>query len=194
MSRPADSIAKLADYLWWLLPVFLKKKDRAASMVAQFCEIWGEQLDDARKTLIVLIPELLVTTASGAYLDLLARPRKVFRQQNESDTSLRTRVLAAHILQRKGGTLPGMTEGLARLGFTVDVSEPYRGSSHWPRFQLCIRTWDGQVSFPILFQAVRRLKPAHTRAVLDCQLEPGRWDDDGFLDDGGVLDDFIANL
>ncbi len=60
--RPADSIVKLADYLWWLLPTFLKTKVRAGSLVARFAEIWGEHLDAARETLIVIIPELLAAT------------------------------------------------------------------------------------------------------------------------------------
>ena len=122
-NRPAETVAKLADYLWWLLPTFLKKKDRAQSLVARFCEIWGEMLDEARTTLTEIIPLLLVKTASGAYLDKLARQRQVFRWEGEDDESLRTRVLAAYLIKQKGGTIPGMEDGLAALGFEVVVWE-----------------------------------------------------------------------
>ena len=130
--RPAETVAKLADYLWWLLPTFLKKKDRLSacdaqagseSLAARFCDIWGEMLDESRTTLTEIIPQLLVETATGAYLDKLARQRQVFRADGEDDESLRTRVLAAHLIKRKGGTIPGMENGLTALGFDVVVWE-----------------------------------------------------------------------
>ncbi len=123
MSRPADTLEKLANYLWWLLPTFLKKKDRAESLVACFCEIWGDMLDESRTTLTDIIPLFLIETASGAYLDILARQRQIFRGDQEDDASLRTRALAAYIIKQKGGTIPGMENGLAALGFEVVVWE-----------------------------------------------------------------------
>ena len=193
-NRPADTMTNLSDYLWWLLPEFLKRKDRAASRIARFCEVWGEHLDEAKSTLVSIIPELLAATARGAYLDLLARQRQVYRGVGESDDSLRARVLAAHILKRKGGTIPGMIDGLARLGFTVEVFEPYRGTPMWARFQLRIVAWDGLVDFRVFPQTVRDWKPAHTRAILDNLLNPGHWDDGGDLDDGGFLDDVFPTM
>jgi hypothetical protein len=191
MSRPADSIAKLADYLWWLLPVFLKKKDRAASMIAQFCEVWGERLDEARETLISIVPELLAATASGEYLDLLARQRQVFRGVGESDESLRARVLAAHTIKRKGGTIPGMTEGLARLGYSVEVLEPYKGTPTWSRFLIYILAWDGVVADQrVFYDTIAQLKPAHTLPLVDTTIVMGTWDDGGDLDEG-QYDDWI---
>ena len=193
MSRPTDTIARLADYLWWLLPVFLKKKDRAASMIAQFCEIWGERLDEARETLTAIIPELLAATASGDYLDILARQRQVFRGIGESDDSLRARVLAAHTIKRKGGTIPGMIEGLEKVGYTIDVSEPNKGTSIWSRFVVRVLGWDGVViDQSVFYQTVRELKPAHTRAHVESEISMGVWDDGGDLDDGGQLDDFLS--
>ena len=193
MSRPADTVARLADYLWWLLPVFLKKKDRAQSLVAQFCEIWGERLDDARETLTSIIPELLAATASGDYLDLLARQRQVFRGIGESDDSLRARVLAAHTIKRKGGTIPGMTEGLEKIGYEVEVSEPNKGTSIWSRFVVRVLGWDGVVADQsVFYQTVRELKPAHTRAHVGSEISMGTWDDGGEFDDGGQLDDFLS--
>ena len=193
-NRPADSIARLADYLWWLLPVFLKKKDRAQSLVAQFCEIWGERLDAARETLTDIIPELLAATASGDYLDLLARQRQVFRGIGESDDSLRARVMAAHTIKRKGGTVPGMIEGLEKIGYEVEVLEPNRGTSIWSRFLVRVLSWDGVVADQsVFYQTVRELKPAHTRALVESHLSPGLWDDGGNLDEpaGATFDDWI---
>ncbi len=77
--RPADTVAKLADYLWWLLPNFLKRKERAQSLVARLCDVWGEELGEGRTTLVEIIPLLLVETATGAWLDQLARARQIFR-------------------------------------------------------------------------------------------------------------------
>ena len=191
MSRPADSVPRLADYLWWLLPTFLKKKDREASLVGRYCEIWGEFLDDARSDLISIIPELPVDTASGAYLDILARQRQVFRGVGESDDSLRARVLAAHTIKRKGGTIPGMREGLAKIGYTVVIHEPNLHTSIWSRFVVRVVAWDGVVADQaVFFQTVRELKPAHTRALIESEIAMGTWDDGGELDGSGEFDDW----
>jgi len=177
--RPAETIEKLADYLWWLLPAFLKKRERAASLVARFCDVWGGILDTARTTLVDIIPQLVVETASGEYLDMLARARQIFRGEGETDESLRTRVLAAHEIKRKGGTIPGMENGLAAIGYTVEVEEPYKGIvEKWSRFVVKVFLWDGVVADQkVFYQVVRLLKPAHTRALIESLLLPETWDD-----------------
>ena len=196
--RPAETVAKLADYLWWLLPGYLKKKERTASLVAWFCDVWGGILDTARTTLIDIIPQLLVETATGEYLDMLARARQIFRGQGESDGSLRIRVLAAHEIKRKGGTIPGMENGLAAIGYTAEVEEPNTGTDKWSRFVVKVLQWDGAVADQKdSYSTVRLLKPAHTRALIDSLLAPETWDDwepgdpPMGLDDGGALDGWL---
>jgi len=196
--RPAETIEKLADYLWWLLPAFLKKKERTASLVARFCEVWGGILDTARSTLIDIIPQLVVETASGEYLDMLARARQIFRGEDETDESLRTRVLAAHEIKRKGGTIPGMENGLAAIGYTVEVDEPYKGIvEKWSRFVVKVFLWDGVVADQkVFYQVVRLLKPAHTRALIEPLLPLAGWDDWNLDEparplDEGALDDWL---
>ena len=185
MNRPADTIAKLADYLWWLLPTFLKKKNRAESLLAQFTDIWGEQLDDVRETLISIIPELLVATASGDYLDLLARQHQVFRGENEDDESLRTRVLAAYTIKQKGGTIPGLIEALSQLGYTVEVLEPCQGTPTWSRFLVKILAWNGIVTpQKAFYQTLRTLKPAHTLPLIDSELTPRQWNEEPHRNQG----------
>jgi len=195
--RPADTIAKLADYLWWLLPAFLKKKDRPESLVARLCEVGGDVLDEARTTLTDIIPQLLAETATGEYLDMLARVRQILRGDGESDASLRSRVLAAYAIKRKGGTIPGMEDGLAAIGYTAEVAEPNHGTGDWSHFVVRILGWDGVVTDQgIFYQIVRLLKPAHTRALIESELLPGTWDDwdptvpPNELDEGD-LDDWI---
>jgi hypothetical protein len=196
-SRPADTIAHLADYLWWLLPTFMKKKERRLALTGTLVDIVGGVLDDARGTLTEIVPQLLAATATGDYLDRLARQRSVFRGVGETDASLRTRVLAALGLKRMGGTLPGMVQGLATLGYVVEVLETYRGTTHWSHFLVRILGWDGVVTDQLVFyDTVRRLKPAHTRAVYECECA-ATWDDwqpgdtPRTFDDGGTLDDFF---
>jgi len=195
--RPAETIEKLADYVWWLLPAFLKKKERTASLVARFCDVWGGILDVARATLIDIIPQLLAETATGEYLDMLARARQIFRGEGETDDSLRIRVLAAHEIKRKGGTIPGMEDGLASIGYTAEVEEPNTGTDKWSRFVVKVFGWDGVVADQkVFYQVVRLLKPAHTRALIDSLLIPATWDDFELDEpekplDEGTLDDFL---
>jgi len=195
--RPAETIEKLADYLWWLLPAFLKKKERTASLVARFCEVWGGMLGVARTTLIDIIPQLLAETATGEYLDMLARARQIFRGEGETDESLRIRVLAAHEIKRKGGTIPGMENGLAAIGYNAEVEEPNTGTGKWSRFVVKVFGWDGVVADQKVFHSVvRLLKPAHTRALIDSLIPPAHWDDWEPAEpekelDTGQLDDWL---
>ena len=195
--RPADTVPRLADYLWWLLPSFLKRKGRQDSIVGGLCDAVGDRLDDARTTITEVVPLLLVQSATGDYLDRLARMRQIARGVGEPDESLRTRVLAAMTVKRKGGTIPGMIEGLAGLGYQVEVDEAFKGSSSWSHFLVRILGWDGVVADQSMFyDAVRRLKPAHTRPVYECQILAS-WDDweigaDPLPLDEGALDDFQA--
>ena len=196
-SRPADTIPRLADYLWWLLPTFMKKKERRLALTGALVGLLGESLDGARATVVEIIPQLLAATAVGEYLDRLARLRTVFRGVGETDESLRTRVLAALAIKRLGGTLPGMVQGLATLGYVVEVLETYRGTPHWSHFLVRILGWDGVVTDQhVFYDTVRRMKPAHTRAVYECEClatwddwEPG--DTPRTFDDGGEIDDFL---
>ncbi len=192
--RPADTIARLADYLWWLLPTFLKKKERGQALTGTLVDLLGDVLDDARTTLTEVVPQLLAATATGEYLDRLARQRAVYRGVGESDASLRARVLAALAIKRLGGTLPGMVQGLGALGYLVEVLETYGGTPQWSHFLVRILAWDGVVTDQrVFYDSVRRLKPAHTRAVYECEClatwddwepgDPARPLDEGDLDD-----------
>ena len=193
-SRPADTVQHLSDYLWWLLPSFLKRKGRQDSIVGGLCDAVGDTMDGARATITDVISLLLVETATGDYLDRLARMRQLARGVGEPDESLRTRVLAAMTVRRKGGTIPGMIEGLASLGYQVEVDETFKGTAKWSHFVIRILAWNGVVvEQAIFYDTVRKLKPAHTRAVYE-SLCPGTWDDweggeapqpldEGYLDD-----------
>ena len=193
--RPADTIARLADYLWWLLPTFMKKKERRLALTGSLVDLLGESLDGARATLTEIIPQLLAATATAEYLDRLARQRSVFRGAGETDASLRTRVLAALAIKRLGGTLPGMVQGMGALGYVIEVLETYRDTPQWSHFLVRILGWDGVVTDQrVFYDTVRRLKPAHTRAVYECQI-PATWDDWELGEtprelDQGELDDF----
>jgi hypothetical protein len=196
--RPADTVARLADYLWWLLPSFLKRKPRGESLVGGFCDAVGDTFDGARATLTEVAPLLVVETATGDYLDRLARVRQLARGAGELDESLRVRVLAAMTVKRKGGTIPGMLEGLAGLGYQVEVDEILKGTAKWSHFVIRIVAWTGVVvEQAVFYDTVRKLKPAHTRAVYE-SLCPGTWDDwelgeDAQPLDTGTLDDFLAS-
>lgn len=198
MSRPADTIEKLSDYLWYLLPKFLKKKGRDQSLLAVILDTFGDELGEARTTISEIIPLMLADAATGTWLDMLARVRQIVRTPGESDASLRVRVLAAYEIKRKAGTLPGMVDGLATIGYTASVTEPNKGTTKWSRFLVTVTAWDGVVTNQdIFYQVVNQLRPAHTRALIESELTAGTWDDweigedELTLDDDGQLDDWV---
>lgn len=167
-----------SDWLWYVLPEFLKGKAKADALVGTFCDIWGEALDDARALFRSGMDEFLVATATGDTLDRLARIRQTYRSDGESDDSLRLRTLSAYQTKRKAGTIQGMIDALATIGYTVEVTEPNKGTDHWARFLVTVTGWDGVVSdIAHFWVTVRALKPGHTRALVESALEPEVWDD-----------------
>jgi len=176
--RPAETVPHLSDYLWWLLPAFLKQKARDESLVSALADSVGSELDDARATLTQLIPAFTAATAAGIYLDQQGRVRQVFRSPGESEESYRARILAAHEIKHLGGTTPGMVGGLAAIGYSVEVIEAFLNTDRWSHFIVRVLGWDGVVTDQLEFyRTVRKLKPAHTRAVIESELAEGLWDD-----------------
>ena len=85
----------------------------------------------------------------------------------------------------------GITQGLADIGYTVEVLEPYKGTPYWSYFVVKITAWDGLISdWTVFYRTLRKLKPAHTLALVESELVMGTWDDDGDLDDKGTFDDW----
>jgi len=197
-TRPSDTLTPLLSYLWWLLPQNLKKKDVTVSIVGKLLSVWGEELESFRTLVGEIVTEYMAETASGSYLDRLARFRQLARTPGETDASLRVRVLAALDNKRKGGTIPGMIAGLLTLGYTATIEEPNDGTPTWSRFVIRLTAFDGTVENQGLFyQIVNELKPAHTRPLIESELLPGTWDDwedgvdDPLLLDEGQLDDWL---
>ena len=105
-NRPADTIENIADYLWYLLPGFLKKKPRPDSIVGNLQETTGDLLNEARETLTGLVPMAVIETSKGVYLDRLGRARKTPRAQHEDDGAYKLRVRDAWQKRLKAGTIP----------------------------------------------------------------------------------------
>ena len=196
----------LSDYIWWALPSFLKRSPRDESIVGALCGILGDELDTILGAIYTpavdetpasgFFLQFSVATATGDYLDRLARMRQIFREVDETDESLRVRVLAAYEIKQKGGTLPGMVDGLEAVGYEIEVSEPNTGTDKWARFVVTIISWDEVVlDQGVFFKTVRSMKPAHTRALIDSDLVAATWDDweigeDALLLDEGFLDEW----
>lgn len=192
MSRPADT-ANIGKYLWWLLPRSMKRKERSNSLTAAILAVFGDELEQARSALAEIPYQALIATATGAFLKALAADRQIYPAAGESEDSLRTRALAAFLSKQADGTIAGMTAALSALGYTVEIAEPFKGTGKWSHFIVTVTAWDGAVSDQkLFFQTVRAMKPAHTRALIDSRLTPGKWDDGGDFDGfGETLDDWI---
>lgn len=194
MNRPVDTVTHIGDYLWWLLPGPRKRKAKADSTLYGLLYAVGESLEGARAALAEVPLQALVATATGTYLDELGRKRETYRVDDESDENYRVRVLAAFENKQKDGTLPGMQAALEALGYTVTITEPHKGTAKWAHFLITVTAWNGVVADQMLFfKTVRAQKPAHARAVIASELEPGRFDDGGNFDDEGCFDDWLPS-
>jgi hypothetical protein len=198
--RPADTVRSLGEYLYWLLPGFLKKKGKEGSLVYGLCTALGSTLDDARDSLRSLADQFYAERADAIQLSKIGAERDTIRQPGEDLPTYRARVLSALSHRRAFGTLLGVSRLSQYLGYTVEISEPYKGSPRWSHFVVRILSWDGanpdQLAF---FRMIRRSKPAHTRVVIDCEIDLATWDDweDGIEEpkqlDSGDLDDWLVS-
>ncbi len=125
MSRPADTIARLADYLWYLLPAFMKRTNRAESLNAAWCETWGEVLDEVRETLESVPRQAHVDTADSPYLEKLGKEKQTLRRAGEELEDYRERVAGALVRKQRQGTIPGLIADLDDLGVTAVLWEPW---------------------------------------------------------------------
>lgn len=181
--RYAETTAKLAAYLWWLLPAFFKSKVVQDSWLYRLLTVFGEQFEDVRTDVNVLNRQFAAETAEGEHLDSIGRARDTLRLPGESDTDYRQRVLDAYIEKQKGGTMPGLLGGLSTLGISVEVEERYHTNrSRWSEFIVRVLSWTGVTPQNVFYDTVNRLKPAHTRMIDEPAIPLGVFDDDGFFD------------
>ena len=61
----AETTEKLADYLWWLLPVFFKKKAKYESGIYQLLEVFGKGLEDVREQILLISRQFAAKTTEG---------------------------------------------------------------------------------------------------------------------------------
>ena len=182
-NRYAESVDKIADYLYWLLPNFFKKKVKHDSLVYRLLKIFGKQLENVRDDINLLNRQFTAATAFNSHLDEIGKARGVFRLKDEQDDDFKNRILVAHLEKQKAGTIPGMTDGLKILGFEVDLIELFQTDrSRWSEFIIRINTWDGAVNQTAFYNEINHLKPAHTRMIVDPMLNLDEFDN-GFFDD-----------
>ncbi len=188
-------MAGLSEYLWWLLPAFLKKKRKADSLVNKLMNVFGEELDAEKIAIVDMRRMLLIAAAGGEYLDNHGRGRDLERIPGESDDDYRTRLISAYVVKKRGGTIPGMIEACAILGLEIEIRQFYQTDpGRWAEFEVRVIAGELKVlNQSIFYQTVRALKPAHTRAVFKIDIELDRWDDDPeeIIDTGNYFDEFI---
>ena len=174
---------KLADYLYWLLPAFFKKKEKHLSNTYKLLNVFGKALEETRDTIYQINDQFYIETASLKNLDEIGRARGVFRLPLESDDDFRLRIGKAHIEKQKAGTVAGMTDSLKTLGFETEIIELYKTDrTKWSEFIVRVLSWDSSNTQNKFFDEINRLKPAHTRTIVDPLLELDELDT-GYFDD-----------
>ena len=178
-------MSKIGEYLWWLLPAFLKKKgqnDPQGSTTWNLVTIQGESLDDSKVEILSMRDQHVVEKAEGEHLDMLGSERETKRFLGEDDATYRARIFLAAQRKRKVGTFPYMVQMLSELGFGVEVIEVWTiDRRYWAEF--IVHVWDAgnpiTVNQDELYREVDRARPAHTRPVyqIDLPLETfDAWD------------------
>lgn len=169
-------MSAIGQYLWWLLPGFLKKKgsaDPAGSTTWNLVTIQGESLDASKSEILGMRAQHAVETAENEQLDLLGEERETRRFESETDAAYRQRIYQAAARKQKVGTKPYMLQMLQDLGFGAQVVEVFTITRrYWAEFVL--RLWDAgrpiTVTQDELYREVDANRPAHARALYQIEL------------------------
>jgi len=169
-------MSAIGQYLWWLLPAFMKKKgsvDPQGSITKQLVVIQGEVLDESKVEILSMRDQHAVETAQAEHLDMLGEERETQRLTGELDDDYRQRIFAAVGSKQKVGTKPHMEQLLDATGLGNEIIEVWTfDREHWAEF--IIHMWDaGQpitVAQDELYRHVNRARPAHARAVYQVDL------------------------
>ncbi|MBZ0273678.1 hypothetical protein K8I61_16690 [bacterium] len=187
-------MSAIGEYLWWLLPGFLKKKgavDPASSTTWNLVTIQGETLDASKGEIISMRAQHAVETAEGEQLDLLGEERETRRFESEADAAYRQRIFQAAARKQKVGTKPHMLQMLVDLGFGAQVVEVWTITRrYWAEF--IVRLWDAgrpiTVTQDELYREVDLNRPAHARAVYVIELPLDTYDDNESFDQAKAFD------
>lgn len=169
-------MSAIGEYLWWLLPGFLKKKgavDPAASTTWNLVTIQGETLDASKSEIIAMRAQHAVETADGEHLDTLGEERETRRFESETDTAYRQRIYQAAARKQKVGTKPHMLQMLVDMGFGAQVVEVWTITRrYWAEF--VVRLWNAgrpiTVTQEELYHEVDINRPAHARAIYQIEI------------------------
>ena len=164
-------MSKIGEYLWWLLPAFLKKKgqnDPQGSTTWNLIMIQGEALDVSKTEILAMRDQHTVETAEAEHLDMLGDERETKRFAGENDGAYRSRIFVAAERKQKVGTKPHMETMVYDLGFGVEVTEVWTfDRRYWAEF--IVHIWDDgrpiTVTQEEFLREVDKARPAHTRAV-----------------------------
>ena len=179
----------IGEYIWWLLPGFLKKKgqsDPQGSTTWNLIMIQGEALDTSKTEIISMRDQHAVETAEDEHLDMLGDERETKRFSGENDDDYRARIFLAAARKQKVGTKPHMEMMIGDLGFGVEIIEVW-SYDRWRWAEFIVHVWDAgnpiTVTQEEFFREVDKARPAHARAVyrIDFPLD--------VFDDGEVFDD-----
>lgn len=184
----------VGEYLWWLLPNFLKKKgavDPEASTTRNLVLIQGESLDESKIEILSMRDQHAVETAGTEHLDLLGDERETRRFSGENDDDYRVRIFLAASRKQKVGTKPYMETMVNDLGFGVEVTEAWTyDRRYWAEF--IVHVWDDTrpvtVTQEEFFREVDKARPAHTRAVYRIDFPMDVFDDGELFDSANKYD------
>ena len=187
-------MSRISEYLWWLLPAFLKKKgqnDQQGSTTWNLVTIQGESLDQSKVEILTMRDQHAVETAEAEQLDLLGDERETKRFSGEDDDAYRTRIFVAAERKQKVGTKPYMETMVYDLGFGVEIIEVWT-FDRWRWAEFIVHVWDDSRTITVtqeeFFREVDKARPAHARAVYRIDFPLDVFDDGEVFDDANRLD------
>lgn len=129
---------KFCDYMFNLLHHPLKVLKEKSKLYTLFI-VFGRCFDDIRSSISNVIKESNLNTASGIYLEEIAKDRNMLRYSNENDEKFRQRIMLKVNISKMLGTKKGLIYAINSLSYNCQIEPCYMyDNKRWAEFYVII--------------------------------------------------------
>lgn len=151
------------DYIYYLLPMPLKKVAAAVNQWNIFAQVVGGLFDEAMRDLIWVRKQKRLATCDDATLQLHAAERNMPRLTGETYAAWRARLLLKGEIARQAGTHKAVSLAVDALGYSGSRVEPYYlyDAEKWAEFLVWLRGTGSAINdLALIDQEVCKVKQA----------------------------------
>ncbi|MDL2288262.1 hypothetical protein LJC32_02655 [Oscillospiraceae bacterium OttesenSCG-928-F05] len=156
-------------YMFSLLYGALKRRREGINQLQIFCHVMGRHFDALKQAAFRLRTESMIMSASDIMLPEHGKDRGMDRLPGETAEGYRTRLAMKATIAERAGTLPGVLDAVAALGYDQSAIEPFYvyDPERWAEFIIWLKGSEqsGVNDISIIDAEVRKVKEASAKPV-----------------------------